>query len=83
MKFTVTWMPSAEQQLAHLWMNASDRQAVADSANRIDRTLKHHADTKGEPLGPFLALYDEPLSVLYMLDAEDRMVRVIQVRQNL
>jgi plasmid stabilization system protein ParE len=82
MKYTVTWTPSAEKHLAQLWVHANDRQAVADSADRIDRLLKNDAETKGEPFGPFRALYDDPLSVLYVVDAADCMVRVIQVRRN-
>jgi hypothetical protein len=82
MKFTVVWVPPAEGHLANLWMQAPDQQAVADSANRIDRELRHDADKKGVPFGPFRAYFDDPLSVLYKVDSDDRMVRVIQVRRN-
>ena len=37
MIFTVVWVPSAERHLTNLWMDAPDRQTVADSADRIDR----------------------------------------------
>ena len=39
MKYTVTWTPSAEQDLAALWNAAPDRQAVADAADEIDTSL--------------------------------------------
>jgi hypothetical protein len=68
--------------LATLWVQAPDRQAVAESADRIDRELKNDAPDKGVPYGPFRALFDEPLSVLFTVDEQDRMVRVIQVRRN-
>jgi hypothetical protein len=82
MKFTVVWVPTAQAQLANWWMQAADRQAVTDSANRIDQELQQDADKKGTPFGPFLALFDDPLSVLYTVDLGDCMVRVIQVRRN-
>jgi plasmid stabilization system protein ParE len=82
MKYTVVWTPSAERHLARLWAEADDRQAVAESADRIDRLLWNDPERKGEPLGPFRALCDDPLSVLYTVDEGDRIARVIQVRRN-
>ena len=35
MKFTVLWMPVAEQRLAHLWITAVDRNAVARAADTV------------------------------------------------
>ena len=51
----------------------------SESANRIDQELQQDADKKGTPFGPFMALFDDPLSVLYTVDPGDCMVRVIQV----
>ena len=34
MNYTVTWKPSAERELANLWLNAADRQAVLDGVAR-------------------------------------------------
>ncbi len=39
MRFTVTWHPSAEQELAEIWLEASDRERVAQAANTIDQVL--------------------------------------------
>jgi hypothetical protein len=39
MRFTVTWHPSAERELAENWLKATDRRAVADAANTIDQLL--------------------------------------------
>jgi hypothetical protein len=36
MKYTVVWKPSAEKRLAEIWMASSDRQRIADAADRID-----------------------------------------------
>jgi mRNA-degrading endonuclease RelE of RelBE toxin-antitoxin system len=80
MKYTVVWLPSAEDRLTRLWLDAKDRQAVTESADRIDRELRNDAHRKGTPLGHFRAFYDVSISVLYTVDVDERMVRVIQVR---
>jgi hypothetical protein len=81
MRFTVVWVPTAEACLANLWNNAADRQAASDSANRIDRNLREDPEQKGVPIGSFRALYDDPLAVLFTVDPQDCMVRVIQARR--
>lgn len=39
MKWTVTYLPSAKDDLATIWINALDRKAVTNSANSIDHLL--------------------------------------------
>jgi hypothetical protein len=39
MKYTVVWVPSAEQELAALWIAAADRREVTQAANDIDQRL--------------------------------------------
>jgi hypothetical protein len=79
MRWTVVWTPVAREELADLWTTGSDRQAVADAANEIDRLLKYRADTVGSALGQHRLLVIEPLEVLYRVLPDDRMVRVIRV----
>jgi len=40
MTFTVVYLPGAEQQLAELWLNAPDHDAVTDASDRIDRVFQ-------------------------------------------
>jgi hypothetical protein len=40
MRYTVVWTKMADGHLANLWIQASDRQAVADAGNRIDVALR-------------------------------------------
>ena len=82
MTFTVIWDRTAVNQLANLWMQAPDRQAVTDSHDRIERELRVDADKKGAPFGPFRILIDSPLSVLFTVDPGDCMVRVRHVLRN-
>ncbi len=39
MKWTVTYLPSADDQLAELWLESSDRNGIARSSNAIARQL--------------------------------------------
>lgn len=82
MKYTVVWMPTALNGLATLWNRATDQQAVSDSSDMIDADLRIDAHQKGVPFGPFRAYFDDPLSVLFVIDEGDRKVHVIQVRRN-
>jgi hypothetical protein len=52
MRFTVIWTGAAQNELALIWTQALDRQAVADAANRIDRLLRFAPMTAGEELVP-------------------------------
>jgi len=81
MRYTVIWKPLARGQLADLWVNAPDRQAVADASNRIEPTLRDNPEAKGMPWGRFYTWIDEPLTVLFEVDPGDCMVRILLVRR--
>lgn len=81
MRFTVIWVPRAEASLASLWLNATDKQAVADASNRLDEALAEDPELKGTPLGKFFVMEEAPLAVLYHVAMDDRMVRVISVKR--
>jgi hypothetical protein len=81
MKFTVTWLPGAEAKLTVIWNQATDKQAVADAADQIDRILHRDAERKGKPLGKFRKLTVAPLSVLFIVSPDDRMVIVVDVKR--
>jgi hypothetical protein len=80
MRFTVTYKPSAEQELADLWLNASHRQAVTDAANRIDAILKSDPIAQGESRDrQSRILFERPLAVHFDIHHEDRVVEVLKV----
>ncbi len=81
MKYTVVWVPAAQDALARLWLRASDRQAVSDAADRIEVTLRHDPDRKVTPLGKLFVYEAFPLAVLCAIDPGDCMVRVISVKR--
>jgi hypothetical protein len=80
MTFTVTYKPSAEQELAEAWINAPNRQAVTDAANRIDRLLRLDPHNQGESRdGDTRLLFERPLAVHFEIHDEDRWVEVLEV----
>lgn len=76
MNYTVTWTPSAQDQLAAIWLAASDRQAVTNAANAIDQELRTDAHLKGTPYGTRRLFDVPPLVVSYRVDPGDCMVTV-------
>lgn len=80
MKYTVVYVPSAEDQLAEIWMAATDREAVTVASDRIDRTLADDPVDAGEsrPDG-YRVLIELPLVVYFHILEADRMVRVLRV----
>ncbi len=78
MIFTVVWDPDAENELAASWLQAPDKQAVSDSANRIDARLRVDPDQEGEPFhAGRRVLFEPPLGVVFEISEPDRMVRVL------
>src|SRR5438046_2858549 len=81
-RYIVNWMLGAQNHLAQLWIEASDRDVVTASANQIDDELAEDPDIKGEPLREGLrSLTISPLRVLYLVKEMDRIVDVIGVRR--
>jgi hypothetical protein len=73
-------MPSAEQELADVWLAASDRAAVTRAAHQIDQELRTDSHTRGElHAGDRRILYIEPLGVLFEISLDDRIARILQV----
>ena len=81
MKYTVTWKPSVKGRLADIWMTAPDRSAVTAAANSIDGLLRVDPLDRGESRsGITRILIVLPLAVVYEVDKDDRLVRVLSVR---
>ena len=82
MIYTVAWTRTAQNTLADIWNRASDRQAVTDAADEIDRELRIDADRKGRPFqGQRRLLHVPPLAVVFVVNPGDCMVTVLQVRR--
>ncbi|HUY35266.1 MAG TPA: hypothetical protein VMV69_21150 [Pirellulales bacterium] len=80
MRFEVVWLPGAEGELTELWLNATDRDRVAQAAQRIDERLERNANIEGEsrPDGRRV-LFATPLGVIFRVWPDQRRVFVNHV----
>lgn len=79
MKWTVVWLPQARDDLATIYLGASDQQAVTEASDWIDKRLARDPEELGivAPDGRFVER--PPLSVAFEIIPDDCMVRVLQV----
>jgi len=79
-RYTVVWHDDAQNQLAEIWMNVSDRQSVTLAANAIDRQLADDASTKGTAVeGDLRLAIVPPLRLLFAVSQADRLVRILDI----
>lgn len=80
MMFTVTWKRKALDELADLWNNADDRNAVAAASDIVDERLGRDPLGFGESRdsGERLA-YHGPLAVYFRVDSQRRIVSVLSI----
>ena len=77
MTYTVVWRPAAEGELAAIWTEAEDRQAVANAANSIDSVLRVDPLDSGESrVENIRILTVPPLSIYYDVHEDDRLVAI-------
>jgi hypothetical protein len=79
LKWTVDWIPPAENRLAELWCYAPDRNAITQAADEIDRILAIDPENRGVPYYGGRMLFQPPLAVSYTVDRNRGVVEVIQV----
>jgi hypothetical protein len=80
--YTVAWAKPARDQLATIWIAASDRNAVTAAANEIDVLLTKDAPSKGVELHEGLrVLFVTPLRAIFAVNDEDLIVEVARVTQ--
>jgi hypothetical protein len=80
MNFTVVWRPSALRDLADVWTNAPDRNAVTAASRAIDLRLGRDPLSQGEAReGNLRILFVPPLAVIYQVEPDDCRVTVLDV----
>ncbi len=80
-RYTVVWLQSAQDELAQLWLDAPDRNAVTAAAHAIDQELGKDAPLKGSELSEGLrALPVPPLKAIFTVRDDDRIAEVLRVR---
>ena len=79
-KYTVVWHGGAQDELARLWIEATDRRLVSIAANAIDLELASDAQRKGVHVtGDLRLLAVAPLQILFPVSDPDRLARVLHV----
>jgi plasmid stabilization system protein ParE len=79
MRFEVIWEDIALEDLAQIWMDAEDRDAVRAAASRVDLILANDPDTKGEEFYGGRLLDVDPLHVMFTVRHDDRKAVVLHV----
>jgi plasmid stabilization system protein ParE len=79
MKYTVVWRPTAEDELAEIWLHCPDRRAVTNAAHRLERALSGSPEIKGQEFHGDRLLVDDPLAVIFTVDPGDRKVQILSV----
>jgi hypothetical protein len=78
--FNVVWVPSTAQELADVWLKASDRNAVTQAAFRLDQRLEQDPENEGESRpGNRRVAFEPPLGITFKVDRASRTVRVLRV----
>jgi plasmid stabilization system protein ParE len=79
MRYTVTWHPSAEADLARIWVGADDQMAVSQAANTMERLLASNPRIHGEDFYGDWLLVQPPLAVVFTVIEDDLRVEILQV----
>ena len=81
MNYTVTWEEAAETQLATLWLQATDKSAVAGYIDQMDRVLGRDPKGAGESRNETTRIaFFRPLVVRFHIDETLKIVTVTAVR---
>jgi hypothetical protein len=79
-KFTVIWTPTAEQDLAAVWMAVQDRGAVNTAVITIDFLLGIDPESRGvASFDTVRILFVPPLGTDFDVDEPNRIVYVLSV----
>ena len=79
MRFTVTWHPDARTDLARIWTENSERNAITAASTEIDERLSHDAHFKGVEFYGDRLLVVSPLAVVYSVSVADCLVQILCV----
>jgi hypothetical protein len=80
-KFTVVWAREAQDQLAALWLDSSDRETITQASDEIDRALADEPSRQGFDVREGLrGLVAPPLFAIFVVKDADRVAEVLRVR---
>lgn len=81
MKYRVTFLKAADQELADIWLTAADRTAVTIASFQLQQLLELRPLKAGESRGSSVSrtVINSPLAFDYEVIEDDKKVRVIHV----
>jgi hypothetical protein len=81
MKYRVTFLKVADQELADIWLNAADRTAVTIASFQLQQLLELRPLKAGESRGSSVnrTVINPPLAFDYEVIEDDKKVRVVHV----
>ena len=81
-RFAVVWWDDALHDLARLWMDSSDRDAINAATMSIDTELSRSPSSKGCEVSEGLRRVDvAPLRAYFVINHDDRRVEIMGVRR--
>ena len=80
MTYAVLWTPTAERDLAEIWLQSHDREAVRSAADTLDSLLRIDAHLRGESRYDSLRIIlAAPLGIDVEVDEDQQKVWVLRV----
>jgi hypothetical protein len=81
MSYTVLWRPTAEVELASIWLAAEDRRSITTASRIADELLRDNPHSQGESRqGATRVTFVKPLALQFEIHEADRVVYVLAVR---
>ena len=78
--YTVRWKRTALDKLTELWLDATDRVAINNAVEEIDRLLASNPHEAGESRsGDIRVLFCQPLGAFFEIDDARNVVHVLRV----
>ncbi len=80
MNWDVVWSPTAENELAALWLNPALRAAVTRASRLLDQRLERDGANEGESrAGNRRIAFEAPLGITFLVDAAARRLMVTHI----
>ena len=77
MNFIIVWSDAAIQDLARIWLQVSNRNAITRASNQIDQVLSQNPQYVGESrAGNERVFFEDPLGVRFEVVIDDMIVTV-------
>lgn len=80
MKFRGTWIPSAENRLAELWLGSRIASQITRAADQLDKLLAENPLAVGESRSADIRIaFESPLAVTFLVDEAAGEVVILHV----